>query len=90
MSKVIVEDLSGTIESFTVELAPMISGYSTFHSTVGTVLGNIAGERGGLEDVSAMFDDGSDYDTNRTELAAALFYETTNGEVIATVHLVAE
>ncbi len=89
MSKVIVEDLDGTIKPFTVEIDPITNDrYTKFHSTVGVVLGNIAAEMEGLEDVSAMFDDGSNIDTDRKELAAGLFYYTDSGNPICCVTLV--
>ena len=84
---VMVENLDNTIESFTVETSHP-DEYDCFHSTVGVVLGNIAGENGGLENVAARFDDGSDIDTDRIELAAALFFLEDSGEPIACVTLV--
>ena len=93
MRKVIVETFSDDLSPF------QLSGdYEDFHSTVGTVLGNIAGANGGLEGISAHFDDGTDIDTDRTELAAAAFWtevesiadENGDLDLVATVTLIEE
>ena len=94
MRKVIVEVFCDDISPFSIDLAD----YEDFHSTVGTVLGNIAGANGGLEGISATFDDGTDIDTDRTELAAAAFWtevesiadENGDLDLVATVTLIEE
>ena len=90
--KVIVETFSDDLTPFSLN-----GDYAEFHSTVGTVLGNIAGENGGLEGINATFDDGTNIDTERKELAAAAFWIETkdsagndNLDLVATVTLVEE
>lgn len=87
MPKVILISFDDTIRPFTVE-TDSENQYDCFHSTVGVVLGNIAGENDGLENISAIFDNGTDIDTDEIELAAALFVLTDEQEPICTLTLI--
>lgn len=93
MRKVKVETFCDDISPFQLE-----GDYEDFHSIVGVVLGNIAGANGGLEGISATFDDGTNIDTERTELAAAAFWVLADSiadpegasDLVATVTLIEE